>query len=112
MSKRKIKKVGAPKGNQNARKHGYYSNKLVPWQVELISHAGTRNLYEYDLAVMRARVHSILINDPKNIVVLSLAVRSLESFLRRNQPTGTAHSRAIAELSLIVSRLNSGNNHV
>jgi hypothetical protein len=43
--------------------------------------------------------------------VLSLAVRSLESFQRRNQPTGIAHSRAIAELSRIVSRLNSGNNH-
>jgi hypothetical protein len=111
MSNRKIKKVGAPKGNQNARKHGYYSNKLAPWQVEMISHTSTRNLYDYDLTVMRARVQSILVNDPTNIGVLSLAVRSLESFQRRNQPTGTAHSRAIAELSRIVSRLNSGNNH-
>jgi hypothetical protein len=111
MSNRVPKRPGAPKGNQNARKHGYYSTKLAPWQQEMISHANTRNLYDYDLVVMRARVQSILINDPTNIAVLSLAVRSLESFQRRNQPTGTAHSRAIAELSRIVSRLNSGNNH-
>ena len=111
MSNRKIKKVGAPKGNQNARKHGFYSKTLAPWQVEMISHANTRNLYDYDLAVMRARVQSILVNDPGNIAVLSLAVRSLESFQRRNQPTGTARSRAITELSRIVSRLVSGNNH-
>jgi hypothetical protein len=111
MSNRVPKRPGAPKGNQNARKHGFYSKTLAPWQQELISRANTRSLYDYDLTVMRARVQSILVNDPANIAVLSLAVQSLESFQRRNQPTCTAHSRAIAELSRIVSRLNSGNNH-
>ena len=39
MSNRVPKRPGAPKGNQNARKHGFYSKTLAPWQQEMISNA-------------------------------------------------------------------------
>jgi uncharacterized protein YjcR len=55
MSHRKIKKVGAPVGNQNARKHGYYSKTLVPWQREMISSAVNSSLDSRIVSLLTTR---------------------------------------------------------
>ena len=51
---------GGQPGNQNARKHGFYSRLLPPEQAEVIQDAvGIRDFTE-DIAVMRARLADLI----------------------------------------------------
>ena len=54
---------GAPQGNQNARKKGFYSAYLPPAQAEDIEEAGSLRDFGEDIAMMRLRI-AALIRDP------------------------------------------------
>jgi len=110
MRNRVPKRPGAPKGNQNARKHGFYSKTLAPWQQEMISNATALQNLEPEIAVLRARIASILANDPKNTKVLTRAVATLATLLRGNQQFGNPRFRALDKAAEVVSQLNSPHN--
>jgi hypothetical protein len=109
MSNRKIKKVGAPKGNQNARKHGFYSKTLAPWQQDMVSSAVDASL-DRQIAIARSRIASVVANDPKNIRILTAAVTSLARLLRHNQGPGNSSLRVADEVARIVSFLTTQDN--
>ncbi len=76
------KKRGAPVGNQNARKHGYYSNVLTPRQQENLAAAANLRGVDKEIAIFRVKISSILANDPDNINVLAMAMVSLARLVR------------------------------
>lgn len=104
------RRPGAPRGNQNARKHGYYSKVLTPQQRDLLSTVSEFSSLNREIDVLRVKIASILANDPKNVKVLTLAMTSLAGLLRANQCLGNRETRALDAASGLVSRLISENN--
>jgi hypothetical protein len=105
-----VRKRGAPGGNQNARKHGYYSNVLTPQQQDLLSAVSDSTALDREIDVMRVKIASILANDPKNTKVLTLALSSLAGLLRTSRCPGDQETRALDDETGIVSCLISENN--
>jgi hypothetical protein len=108
------RKGGAPKGNQNARKHGFYSKILTPQQQETLPGAANLDGLDREIAILRVKIRSILANDPRNVTVLSLALSSLARLLRARQLLAR-HDRQEREgdleaLAQVVSRLISTDN--
>ena len=59
-SGRRKKRRGAPLGNQNARKHGYYSRHLTPEQIKLLPRARAHAGYDEEIAVMRLKIAALM----------------------------------------------------
>ncbi len=76
------RKRGAPKGNQNARKHGFYArvlNEAEQLDFELAS--GVEGIDD-EIALLRVKIKSILENDPENIRLIMQATNALERLIR------------------------------
>ena len=76
------RKRGAPKGNQNARKHGFYSKVLdeaEQFDFELAS--GVEGIDD-EIALLRVKIKSILENDPENISLIMQATNTLARLVR------------------------------
>ena len=85
MTGKTSKRRGAPLGNQNARKHGFYSKILDPQQQETLPAAMKLDGLDQEIAILRLKIKSILANDPHNYEVLLLAASSLARLLRTKQ---------------------------
>lgn len=71
------KKRGAPKGNQNARKHGFYSKVLdEAEQLDFEFATGVEGLDD-EIALLRVKIKSLLEKDPENIKLLMQATNTL-----------------------------------
>lgn len=64
------RKPGGQPGNQNARTHGFYSKVLTPQLQALLLPAKQLDGIDQELALARAKVNSIAVNDPRNYAVL------------------------------------------
>ncbi len=75
-------KRGAPKGNQNARKHGFYAKVLD--EAEQLDFELATNLEGIDdeIALLRVKIKSILENDPENIRLIMQATNTLARLVR------------------------------
>ena len=76
------RKRGAPKGNQNARKHGFYSKVLDEAEqldFELVS--GVEGIND-EIALLRVKIKSILEKDPENISLIMQATCALERLVK------------------------------
>ena len=63
-------KRGAPKGNQNARKHGFYSKVLDEAErLDFELATGVDGLDE-EIALLRVKIKSLLERDPENIKLI------------------------------------------
>ena len=102
---RKKNKGGAPKGNQNARKHGFYSKTLTPRQQELFSQVSRLKSFGPEIALLRVKILSILENDPKNFRALNLALSSMANLLRTSQCLGKREDRALDATNELVSSM-------
>jgi hypothetical protein len=91
---------GAQPGNQNARKHGYYSRVLTPEQENDLPVAALIDNVDHEIAVLRVKIASIMKNDPYNYPLLLQALSLLTRMLRF-RPDRTGHVMSnIKELSL------------
>ena len=75
-------KRGAPKGNQNARKHGFYAKVLDEAErldFELVS--GVEG-FDDEIALLRVKIKSLLENDPENISLLMQATNTLAHLVK------------------------------
>jgi hypothetical protein len=82
MSAEVERKRGAPKGNQNARKHGFYSKVLAEaeqFDFELAS--GVEGIDD-EIALLRVKIKSILENDPENIKLIMQATDALAKLVK------------------------------
>ena len=82
MSAEAKRKRGAPKGNQNARKHGFYSKVLDEAErldFELAS--GVEGIDD-EIALLRVKIKSLLENDPENIKLIMQATNTLAGLVK------------------------------
>ena len=76
------RKRGAPKGNQNARKHGFYSRVLdEAEQLDFELATGVEGIDD-EIALLRVKIKTILENDPENIKLIMQATNALARLVR------------------------------
>ncbi len=80
MSAEAKRKRGAPRGNQNARKHGFYSKVLD--EAEHLELAAGVDGIDDEIALLRVKIKSILEHDPENIRLIMRATNTLERLVR------------------------------
>ncbi|MFY9813134.1 MAG: hypothetical protein WCF70_08625 [Dehalococcoidales bacterium] len=73
--KKKKKNRGGQKGNQNARKHGFYSSFLIPDEINQFCKIVNTENVNLDVAVLRIKVQGVLQQAPDNRRVLYDASR-------------------------------------
>ncbi len=73
---------GAPKGNQNARKHGFYSKVLDEAERLDFELAAGVNGIDDEIALLRVKIKSILEHDPENIKLIMQATDALAKLVK------------------------------
>jgi len=82
MKDKVIKKRGAPKGNQNARKHGFYSKVLDEVeQLDFELATGVEGIDD-EIALLRVKIKSILAHDPDNVRLIMQVTNALARLVR------------------------------
>ena len=82
MRNKVVRRRGAPKGNQNARKHGFYSKVLdEAEQLDLELAAGVEGIDD-EIALLRVKIKSILAHDPENIKLIMQATNTLAGLVK------------------------------
>ena len=77
MSAKANRKRGAPKGNQNARKHGFYSKVLdEAEQLDFELATGVEGIDD-EIALLRVKIKSLIAHDPDNIILIMQAINTL-----------------------------------
>ncbi len=75
-------KGGAPKGNQNARKHGFYSKVLDEAErLDFELATGVEGIDD-EIALLRVKIKSILAHDPNNVKLIMQATNALARLVR------------------------------
>jgi len=76
------RKRGAPKGNQNAKKHGFYSKVLDEVErLDLELASGVEGIDD-EIALLRVKIKSILEHDPENIRLIMEATNTLAKLVK------------------------------
>jgi len=82
MRNKVVRRRGAPKGNQNARKHGFYAKVLdEAEQLDLELASGVEGIDD-EIALLRVKIKSILEKDPENIRLIMQATNTLARLVR------------------------------
>ncbi len=82
MSTKVKSKRGAPKGNQNARKHGFYSKVLDETeQLDFELASGVEGIDD-EIALLRVKIKSILEKDPENVKLIMQATNTLARLMK------------------------------
>lgn len=76
------RKRGAPKGNQNARKHGFYSKVLDEAERLDFELATSVEGIDDEIALLRVKIKSLLEADPENIKLIMQATNTLARLVR------------------------------
>ena len=82
MSAETAGKRGAPRGNQNARKHGFYSRVLDEAEQRDFELATGVDGLDDEIALLRVKIKSLLEKDPDNIRLVMLATHALARLVR------------------------------
>ena len=82
MPKKEKKKRGAPKGNLNALKHGFYSRVLDEAEkLDFKSATGLEGIDD-EIALLRVKIKSVLEKDPENIKLIMQATNALAGLVK------------------------------
>jgi len=82
MSAKAKGKRGAPKGNQNARKHGFYSKVLDEAEkIDFELATGVEGMDD-EIALLRVKIKSLLEHDPENIKLIMQATNTLARLVK------------------------------
>jgi hypothetical protein len=77
MAERTGRKRGAPEGNQNARKHGFYSKVLDESEkLDFALATGVEGIDD-EIALLRVKIKSLIAHDPDNIALIMQAINTL-----------------------------------
>ncbi len=81
-------KRGAPRGNQNARKHGFYSRVLTGADKRYLQRAAREKGLDAEINLLRVKLRSVVENDPDNVKLILQATSTLARLLRTRQSLG------------------------
>ena len=90
-------KRGAPKGSQNARKHGYYSRVLDKVEQVELENARLIEGIDDEIALLRVKIQSVLEHDPDNVRLIMEATSTLARLVKTRYQLGTAQSKGFKE---------------
>ena len=82
------RKRGAPKGNQNARKHGFYSRVLSREEQQDLEQAILTDGLDEEIALLRVKLKSLLKYDPENVKLIMQATNTLARLIRTRYRIG------------------------
>ncbi len=100
MTKRHEKRgPGAPLGNQNARKHGYYSKILNADQLAVMPEMAAARGLDNEIAVMRTKIYSIMKHEPENFDLLLRALSLLNRMVQSQGRLSPRDLKAIRTLA-------------
>jgi hypothetical protein len=99
MEKNKKRVRGGQPGNQNARKHGFYSSKMSPDEVCRFWNIVNLEDVEPEVVAFRLKLHSVLKSDPGNRRTLMEAVKMITRYYKvkfqMNKSDANAVRRAV-----------------
>jgi len=75
-------KRGAQEGNQNARKHGFYSKALDEADRLQLDEARGLDGLDEEIAVLRIKLRSVIENDPANVELALEAANTIARLVR------------------------------
>jgi len=90
-------KRGAPKGNQNARKHGFYSRVLDEAERLDFELATGVDGIDDEIALLRVKIKSILEKDPENISLIMQATNTLARLVKTRYNIGKEQRKGLKE---------------
>ena len=96
------RKRGGQKGNQNARKHGFYSGDLSPAQLSEFWRIITTEKIDPQSAIMRIKLRLLLQQEPVNRRVLRDAARLLARWKSAGSTLSQADTKEMSRLILAV----------
>ena len=97
MENKAVKKRGAPEGNQNARKHGFYSKALdEAEQLDLELTSGVEGIDD-EIALLRVKIKSILEKDPQNIKLIMQATNTLAGLVKTRYNISKKQKKGLKE---------------
>ncbi len=97
MAERVKRKRGAPKGNRNAYKHGFYAkvlNEAEQLDFELVTGV---NGFDDEIALLRVKIKSLLANDPENIKLLMDATTTLANLVKTKYKISKEQKQGLKE---------------
>jgi hypothetical protein len=71
------RKTGAQPGNQNARKHGFYSQALARAEKHVLASAVGVDGLDQEIAIMRLKFRSLLAQDGQNLRLINQTAETL-----------------------------------
>jgi hypothetical protein len=88
---------GAPKGNQNARKHGFYSRILDEAErLDFELATGVEGIDD-EIALLRVKIKSLLERDPENIKLIMQATNALARLVRTRYKISKEDKKGLKE---------------
>jgi len=81
MTEEITKKHGFPKGNQAARKHGFYSDVLDESQQRDFEEATQIQGIDEEIALLRVKIKSLVEHNPENLRLIMQAVNALSKLV-------------------------------
>jgi hypothetical protein len=97
MPDRTEKRRGAHRGNQNARKHGFYSRVLDETeQVDFEQATGVEGIDE-EIALLRTKLKSLISYEPQNIKLIMQAVNTLSRLISTRYNIGRDDKQVLKE---------------
>ncbi len=91
------KKRGAPRGNQYARKHGFYSRVLDEAEQQDYEMATGVEGLDNEIALLRVKIKSLVANHPDNLRLITQALNSLEKLVRTHYHIGKDDKQGLKE---------------
>jgi hypothetical protein len=85
------------KGNQNARKHGFYSKVLDAAQKRELAVAIDVEGIDEEIALLRVKIKSVLEKDPENIKLIMAATTTLAGLLKANVELNKNQKKSVGE---------------
>ena len=97
MSAKAERKRGAPKGNQNARKHGFYSKVMdEAEQLDLELATGVAGIDD-EIALLRVKIKSLIAHDPDNIRLIMQATNTLAGLVKTRYNIAKEQKKGLKE---------------
>ena len=91
------RKRGAPKGNQNARKHGFYAKVLDEAEQLDFELASGVNGIDDEITLLRVKIKSVLEKDPQNIKLIMQATNTLAGLVKTRYKISKEQKKGLKE---------------
>jgi len=91
------RKRGAPKGNQNARKHGFYSRVLDEVEKLDFELASGVDGIDDEIALLRVKIKSLLEHDPENVRLIMQATNTLARLVKTRYNISKEQKKGLKE---------------